>query len=442
MLRLAKGDYIGAYPYRIIKELGEGEGGMSIVYLASMGEVDEAREAELVALKIANVERDYRQFYKDTLDNETEHLRKLAHPGIVELHKVRTPVSLPNPIYSARSALPDKPWFSVMEYLSGGSLAELLKQKKKLEPGLALLIAHRLAWTLEYVHRQGYVHLDIKPENVVFRQPIIDYETIDPVLIDFGIARAVGQGGLEAGTLLWLPPERVLFLNNELLSSEMMSKPEPSMDIYPLGLLLYRMLTGKLPFQGSRKKITEAILEGNPTRPSTYNQSLTPELDQLILSAIAKKPADRPTAADLVRELKALMKRPEHMVYDVPLPREKNRGVFTFFMSFVLTLLLGLGAFLYVQPPDFLKNLLVTPTMTPTMTATITPAATEAPPTATTAPAATAIPSSPVPLTAEPTFTATTQPTSTPVPTFTPVPQTPSTSIPATEAPPALTPGQ
>jgi len=431
MSKLATGDKIGKnFPYRVIKQLGKGEGGMSVVYLASMSEVDQPKPSDLVALKIANVQSEYRQFYKDTLDNEIEHLRRLSHPGIVYLHTIRGKTLPRNAIYSARTELPESPWFSVLEYLAGESLAELLKQQKnnKLDPGLALRITYKLAKALEYVHREGYVHLDMKPENVVFRQPITDVKTIDPVLIDFGIARGIGQGGLEAGTLIWLPPERVAFLHNHSHPPEAMIKPNESIDMYALGLILYSMLAGKLPYQGSQKKITEAILQGNPTAPSTYNSDLKPELDQLVLSAIAKKPTDRPTAADFAKKIERLMNRTGYQKYDVPaLPSEGNgkKGrVFNFFRSFILTLVIfgALGAsFLYLKP---LLNLSTTATTTPTMIATMTPSeaatATEVLPTAITNPTTSIDSTDTLSPTAKPEVPATVVPTSTPLVTFTP----------------------
>lgn len=320
MLKLAKGDQIGPYPYRIIRQLGKGEGGMSIVYLASIGQVHQPKANQLIALKIANVGTGYDEFYRKTLDNEVEHLRKLKHPGIVRLHKIQTPT--PYAIYSARTYLPGKPWFSVMQYLAGGSLADLLKRQKKLDVGLVLRIVHQLAKTIEYIHHRGYVHLDIKPQNIVFRESL-SRQVIAPVLIDFGISRSIGQGGLEAGTRIWSSPER---LESQKLPPEMMAKPHPLMDIYALGLLLYRMLAGRLPFQGSRKRITDAILKGNPTAPSTYNSSLNPELDQLVLSAMAKKPTDRPTAVAFAQTLENLISHPDYSDYDVPSDEGKNSG--------------------------------------------------------------------------------------------------------------------
>jgi serine/threonine-protein kinase len=297
---------------------------MSLIFLATTGELERPKPSDLVALKIANVDSEHRQFYVATLDNEVEHLRKLQHPGIVRLYRIQGQTLPPNPIYSAQTILPGKPWFSVMEYLEGGSLGDLLKRQRRLEVGLALEITLKLAETLAYIHSQGHVHLDIKPENVVFRRPLSD--AVEPVLVDFGIARAMGQEGLEAGTLQWSPPERIIHSERKNLPPEMMAKPHFSMDVYALGLLLYRMVAGRLPFEGSRKSITSAILQGNPTRPSTYEAALEPELDRIILAAIAKDPAARPTAEGFAAMVANLAARPKHRSYRLPPPPPADKA--------------------------------------------------------------------------------------------------------------------
>jgi serine/threonine-protein kinase len=279
---------------------------MSIVYLATTGAVDnyESSLDELVVLKVANVETQHHRFCRDTLENEVNHLCKLRHPGIVQLHRIRGHKLPPNLIYSAQTDLPGKPWFSVMEYLAGGSLADLLRQQRRLDPPQALCIAQKLGETLDYIHKHGHVHLDIKPENVVFRGPLND--AVEPVLVDFGIAREIGQEGLEAGTLQWSPPERVASVQEDGYVIGDIAKPHPAMDVYALGLLLYRMVAGRLPFAGSRKRIRSAILRGAPAAPSNYETTLSPGLDRLILATLAHDPAVRPSAAEFASRVQTL----------------------------------------------------------------------------------------------------------------------------------------
>ena len=280
---------------------------MSEVYVATIGQPSpETPDPPQVVLKIARILDKHGQFFHEALDNEVERLRRLKHPGIVRIYPIRRD-GLSNFPYFARSGAGSKndPPFSVLEYLTGGSLTDLLTQQKRLEPGLALEIARGLAATLDYVHNRNQVHLDIKPENILFRESPTSGR-VEPVLIDFGIARDIGQQGLKAGTLYYSSPER-LQATHRMQPPETAALPHPAMDIYSLGLVLYQMLTGHLPFQGrDRKSITSAILEGNPTLPSDYQSTLSAELDELVLLTINKDPAKRPTAEQLTIALERI----------------------------------------------------------------------------------------------------------------------------------------
>lgn len=274
---------------------------MSAVYLASVGE---RRGAEAyVVLKIVRVDDEHRDFYRQTLENEVERLRRLKHPGIVRLYPVERP-GLRNLPYMAQADLPGRPWFSVMEYLSGGSLAEWLKREKRLDIGVALEIGRSLAMTLDYLHNVGQVHLDLKPENVLFRWPV-EEGVLEPVLIDFGISRHIGQGGLEGGTLLWTAPERLRVIRGEEAPERV--RPHPAMDIYGLGMIVYQMVTGRLPYEGrTREGLTTAILRGEATAPSRYQPLVKEELERLILRMIAREPEERPRAEEVAMWLEEM----------------------------------------------------------------------------------------------------------------------------------------
>lgn len=304
---LIEGSSIGPYPYRIMRRIGRQQGNMGDVYLATTGETGAAEQqpSPLVVIKITRVDEKHGEFYKATLENEVDRLRRLKHPGIVRLYPIQK-VNLRNLPYMAQSNLPGRPWFSVMEYLAGDSLANLLHEQTRLDIGVALEIARNLAVTLDYLHNLNQVHLDIKPENILFRQPLRSGTEPQPVLIDFGIARTVGQAGLEAGTLQWSAPERVRFVRGDK-PPETVVRPSPSMDIYALGMVLYVMIAGRLPFADrSKKGITTAILEGNPTAPSLYQPVIHKELDDLILMTLAADPAQRPRADELARAIEEL----------------------------------------------------------------------------------------------------------------------------------------
>jgi len=306
MAKLPSGSRFGPYPYRIVKAL-DSHGGMSDIYLAVEGSIENP-QAPRVVIKMSRVHREFGAFFENTIYNESERLRNLHHRGIVRILPVKMESDMRNVSYAARTQLPGEPWFLVLEYLVGGSIDDLLDKHKRLDVGSALEIARKVAETLQFLHDQNQVHLDIKPENVLFRRPIEPGSSVEPVLIDFGVSRTIGQEGLEARTLPYAPPERVQ-VYKESLPPETLTKPHPSMDVYSLGAVLYQMLTGKRPFEGrSNKKLSSAILEGSPTVPSQLVNALPASVDEIVLAALAKDPGQRPTAGELARRIEEVMR--------------------------------------------------------------------------------------------------------------------------------------
>lgn len=295
--KLVPGSRIGQFPYQIVNAIGE-EGNMSDVYLASAGAVSGGPDASLVVMKIARTDEEHNEFYRQTMDNEVERLRRLKHPGIVRIYPIQPEGNIRNLPYTAEAtALPGRPWFLMLEYLPGGSLADYIAAGP-MEIGLALEIARSLASTLDYLHSRKQVHLDLKPDNILFRTPPQSGQLVEPVLIDFGIARDFGQGGLEARTLQYASPERVQDPKQPQVPPNLV-RPHPAMDVYALGVILYEMLTARLPFNGrSRSSMTSEILKSAPPPPSQFRQEVNPELDNFVLSLLAKDQQKRPTALD------------------------------------------------------------------------------------------------------------------------------------------------
>ena len=306
MAKLNANDSLGPYPYRIIKPL-DAHGGMSSVYLATDGALNDPR-APRVVIKVSRTHKEYQDFYQDTIYNEAERLRNLHHRGVVRILPVKMVSDMHNLSYAARTNRPGSPWFLVLEYLGGGSVDKLIEKRGRVDPGSALEIARIVAETLQFLHDQAQVHLDIKPENILFRRPLEDGPPVEPVLVDFGVARTAGQEGLEARTLPYAPPERVA-VHKQSAPPETLARPHSSMDVYSLGVVLYQMLTGRRPFEGrSNKKLSSAIMEGNPTLPSHYVSSLPKAIDDLVLVAMAKDPSRRPSAGELARRCSAVMR--------------------------------------------------------------------------------------------------------------------------------------
>jgi serine/threonine protein kinase len=299
MPTLLPGSRVGAFPYQIVKALDDNPGAMSEVYLASVRSANTGDESYVVLKLALGQQSEHQNFYQQTLDNEVQRLRRLKHPGIVRVFPIERE-GLPNlPYVAEATALSGKPLFSIMEYLSGGSLSELIAEKS-LDIGDSLEIVRSIAGALDYLHSRGQVHLDIKPDNVLFRVPPVPGEPPEPVLIDFGIARNIGQPGLQARTLHYASPERIMHERQPEKSPESAAVPHPAMDVYALGVVLYEMLTGQLPFRGrSNKSLTSAILNDTPKPPSAHNRKVNAELDALVLSMLNKDPRKRPTAEEV-----------------------------------------------------------------------------------------------------------------------------------------------
>ncbi|RLE70622.1 MAG: hypothetical protein DRJ45_04910 [Thermoprotei archaeon] len=248
-----------------------GEGGFSVVYKALW-------KGKVVAVKLPKV-LGIETVGKDLLErfiHEARTWSKLKHPHIVEVYDYgATPIS-----------------YIVMEYMSGGSLRDRLKYGP-LPVGKALKIALALLDALDHAHHYGVVHRDLKPENVLFT------EDNTPKITDWGLAKVLLEastrsGGEFRGTLLYAAPEQ--------LDPKTFGEPDWRTDIYQMGLLLYEMLTGELPFKSEEPvSLMFKIINQTPEPPSHKNPQIPSQLDEIILKTLEKKKEDRPRSADRVR---------------------------------------------------------------------------------------------------------------------------------------------
>ena len=174
--------------------------------------------------------------------------------------------------------------YLTMAYIEGCTLAERL-QSEPVEPQQALMLVRKIAMALEHAHARGVVHRDLKPANIMIDR------SQEPIVMDFGLARVASapeshatQSGHVLGTPAYMPPEQV---NGEL------DKIGPASDIYSLGVVLYHLLTGQLPFSGTAGALYAQILTEEPTPPSEHRPDLDPALEAICLKAIKKEPESR-----------------------------------------------------------------------------------------------------------------------------------------------------
>jgi hypothetical protein len=214
--------------------------------------------------------------------------------------------------------------FIVMAFLGGPSLAQRLAQGRFEEVGEAVKIVEQLLGALAAVHAHGIVHRDLKPGNVLFDA------AGRAVLTDFGLARPeeaepLTSEGVALGTPSYMAPEQAAGQRDRI---------GPWTDLYSLGVLLYQMVTGRLPFEGSMLDVLYRIVHEEPPPPTQFRPELDPALEAVILKALRKEPADRyQTAADfgvalapfapgaVAIQAPAVTARPAHFPSSVPARR-------------------------------------------------------------------------------------------------------------------------
>lgn len=261
-------------PYRIVEPLGEG--GMASVYKAYQANMD-----RYVALKVLP-----RHFANDAefvarFEQEAKVLAKLRHPHILPVHDY---------------GQADSFTYLVMPYIEGGTLINALSKKDPLPlPDIERIIS-QVGDALDYAHSQGIIHRDIKPSNVLVDQ------RGNCMLMDFGIAKIVEssnnltQTGGILGTPAYMAPEQGRG-----------AATDARIDIYALGVILYEMSTGRVPFKAETPiaVLVKHINDPLPP-PRVVNPNLAPQVEQVILKAMAKNPDDRfATAGDMVTALKS-----------------------------------------------------------------------------------------------------------------------------------------
>jgi hypothetical protein len=182
----------------------------------------------------------------------------------------------------------------VMAFAEGGSLADRLKGGRRLEDVReAVRLARQSAEGLAALHAAGVIHRDLKPGNI-----LLDRDG-RPLLTDFGLARLSGGEGLTGeGALLGTPA----YMAPEQAERGAAAAKEPA-DVYGLGAVLYHLLTGKSPFEGTAVQVLRQMCVSEPPTPSSLRAGLDPALEAVLRRTIARRPGDRPSAAELAKTL-------------------------------------------------------------------------------------------------------------------------------------------
>jgi len=258
--------------YQILREVGRGN--MATVYLAQ----DSRLERE-VALKIVRTDNGGGDGLFQRFQEEAKAAATLSHAGIC-------------PVYDLGTR--DGRHYIAMAYIKGHPLSRYIVPEKLQPERKAALVVLRLARALDHAHRRGVVHRDLKPSNI-----IVDADA-QPVITDFGLACRIGQADIrltQAGELVGTPA----YMSPEQANGDLKNIGPPS-DVYSLGVILYQLLTGRLPFEGSVTKVIIQIISDEPKAPSVYRPDLEPDLEQLCLAMMAKSADDRPASMESVAD--------------------------------------------------------------------------------------------------------------------------------------------
>ena len=268
--------------YLIEKEIGRG--GMGSVYLATDTRLDRRVAIKVLSLSAENADANSLQEIIERFQREGKAIAKLSHSNIVNIYDIGEE---------------ENKYYMVMEFLEGKPLSILINDKKRLPPLLAVSIGVQICNALEYAHENGIIHRDVKPANIILSKKGV------AKLTDFGIAQLnqeqakLTQAGSLLGSIMYIPPEQ---LHNS-------AGVDHRADIYSLGITLYELITGVLPFNSDTiSELFMKILTETPKPASSHYADIPSVLDLIISKALLKDAGERyQSAREMGRDLAKLI---------------------------------------------------------------------------------------------------------------------------------------
>ncbi|MFQ6038381.1 MAG: protein kinase, partial [Candidatus Aminicenantales bacterium] len=319
-LRFSPGDRFGKR-YRIVEEVGRG--GMGRVYKAEDKELGITVALKMIRPELSSHSRFIRQFKRETLL-----ARSISHENIIRIHDLGEVQKIK---------------FISMDYIRGQDLRALIQTSGSLVPETAIHIARQICAALHAAHKEGIVHLDLKPQNIMIDSSGRVY------VMDFGVARslAVPQEGTSRA-FIGTPP---------YMSPEQAQKKDVDQraDLYAFGVILFEMLTGRRPFEAeTASEYIEKHIHEEPPLPSKINPLIPPFLDKVVLRCLEKDRTRRyQNAAEILEDLGRIKPGAKPA-----LVRARTHAIWRWAAAFAVILVLALGLYLLIGrkkpgPPSF-----------------------------------------------------------------------------------------